>query len=98
MDAARREEREERVQLAVADERLAADDRDVQRAVLVDELEHAVDERLALEVAHLAQRQVAAEMIVAVRVAARAVQRTLARDLDRQRRRDSRRGSGPRPR
>ncbi len=42
----------------------------MQRPVLIDELEDAVDELLALEVAHLAERQVAAEMIVAVGVAA----------------------------
>ena len=46
---------------------------------------HAVDELLALEVAHLTERHLAAEMIVAVRVAAGAVERTLAGDFDRQR-------------
>ena len=72
VDAALRQQREQRVQLPVADERLAADDRQVKRPVLIDQLEHAVDELLALEVAHLAQRQIAAEMVVAVGVAARA--------------------------
>ena len=48
----------------------------------IDEREDAVDELLALEVADLAQREVAAEMIVAVGVAAWTVQRALARDLD----------------
>ena len=46
---------------------------------------HAVDELLALEVAHLAQRHLAAEVIVAVRIAAGAAQRALPGDLDRQR-------------
>ena len=71
MNAALRQQRQHRVQLLVADERLAADDRDVQRPALVDEREDAVDQLLSLEVAHLAQRQLAAEMIVAVGVAAR---------------------------
>ena len=43
-------------------------------------------ELLALEVADLAQRDVAAEMIVAVGVAAGTAQRTLAGDFDRERR------------
>ena len=51
----------------------------------IDEREHAVDEGLALEVADLAERDVAAEVIVAVGVAARTLQRALARDFDRQR-------------
>ena len=72
-----------RRQLAIAHQRLAADDRDVQRPMFVDERHHAVDQLLAFEVADLAQREVAAEMIVAVGVAAGTAQRTLARDFDR---------------
>ena len=51
----------------------------------IHERQHAVDERLALEVAELAQRSVAVQVIVAVRIAAGALQRALARDLDRKR-------------
>src|SRR5262249_42523055 len=79
-------DRQERVELAIADERLAPDQRDVQRAMAIDEGENAVDELLPLVVAHFAQRELAAEMRVAVRIAAGTLQRTLARDLDRERR------------
>ena len=70
------------VQLAVAHERFAADDRDVQRAVAIDERDDAVDQFLSFEIADLAQREIAAEMIVAVGVAAGAAQRALAGDFD----------------
>src|SRR5262245_9625163 len=52
----------------------------------IDEIDHAVDERLTFEVAYFTKRQLAAEVIVAVRIAPRTSQRTFARDLDRQRR------------
>ena len=48
-----RQQRQQRVQLAVADERLAADDRQMKRPVAIDEREDAVDQLLALEVADL---------------------------------------------
>ena len=41
----------------------------MQRPMLVDQREHAVHKLLTLEVAHLAERDLAAEMVVAVRVA-----------------------------
>ena len=63
--------------------------------MLADELDDAVDERLSLEIAQLAQGEAAAEMLVAVRVTARAAQRTLARDLDRERRRVAGENSTP---
>ena len=72
------------LELAESHERLAADDRQMQRPPLLDEIEHAVDEFLSLVVGELAQHDVAAEMRVAVRVTARTPERTLARDLDRQ--------------
>ena len=87
MQAARGEDRQQGVQLAEAHQRLAADDREVDRLVLVDQLQHALHERVALVVGDLAQRDVAAEMIVAEGIAARATQRTLTRDFDRQVRR-----------
>ena len=72
------------VQLPEADQRLAADDRDVDRLLLVDDREDAVDQFLAFVVGDLAKRDVAAEVLVTVGVAARAAQRAFARDLDRQ--------------
>mgnify|MGYP003694771159 CR=1 FL=1 len=85
VDAAGGQDRQQRVELAIPDQRFAADDRQVQRAMAIHEPEHAVDEGLALEVAQLAQAEVAAQVIVAVRIAAGAMQRALARDLDRER-------------
>ena len=76
--------RQQRLELAEPDERLATDNRKVHRPMALDDVQHAVDELLSLEVRELAQHDVAAEMRVAVGVAARAAQRTLARDLDRQ--------------
>ncbi len=73
---------QDRRQLAIAHQRFAADDRDVQRPMFVDEREHAVDQLLAFEVANFAKGEVAAEMIVAVGVATGTAQRTLAGDLD----------------
>ena len=86
MNAALGELRQDLVQFAIADERLAADQGDVHRPLRVHEREHAVDELLALEIGDLAQRDVTAEVIVAVRVASRAAQRTFTRDFDRERR------------
>jgi hypothetical protein len=52
----------------------------------VDERQDAVDEFLAFEIADLAKREIAAEMIVAVGVATGTMQRTFARDFDGKRR------------
>ena len=76
------EPRQQHVELAVAHERLAADDRQVQRPHPAHHVHHAVDQRLALVVRQLAQDDAAAEVLVAVRVAARTSQRTLTRDLE----------------
>src|SRR5262249_54953940 len=82
VDAALGELRQEHVELAEAHERLAADNREVNRILFVDDREHTIDQLLPLEVSDLTERDVAAEMTVAVRIAARAPQRALARDLD----------------
>ena len=58
--------------------------------------EHAVNQLLTLEVAHLTQRDLAAEMIVAVGIAAWAMQRALTRDLDGKSRRVTCQDSAPR--
>jgi hypothetical protein len=66
----------------MAHQRFAADDREVKRALAIDEREHPVDQFLALEIANLTKGEIAAEMIVAVGVAAGTTQRTLAGDFD----------------
>ena len=75
---------QQRLELAEPHERLAADDRQMQRPMASDDVEDAVDQFLSLEVRELTQDDVAAEVLIAVGVAARAPQRALARDLDRQ--------------
>src|SRR4029453_15290540 len=55
-------------QLAIANERLAADDEDVQRFAIVDELDESTYQLLALVVGESAQRCGAAEAVVAVGV------------------------------
>src|SRR5262245_54109636 len=82
VDAARRQDRQQRLKFAIAHEGFAADDRQVERLEAIDDTEHAVDERLAFEIAHLAERHAAAEMFVVIRVAAGTAERTLAGDLD----------------
>ena len=49
-----------------------------------DEIEHAIDERLPLQIGQLPEDDAAAEMFVAVGVAAGTAQRALARNLDRE--------------
>lgn len=62
----------------------------------IDELDDAVDQLLALEVAHLAQGELAPQVIVAVGVASGAAQWTFAGDLQRQGRRIAAQNSTPR--
>ena len=71
-------------ELTIPDERLAADDRDVQRIVAIDERHEALHQFVALVVGETPQRDAsAAEVLVAIGVASRTAQRALARDLDR---------------
>jgi hypothetical protein len=79
---ARGELRQQLVQLTEANQRLAADDGDVDRPVAIDQRVHSVDQRLALEVADLAQSGHATQVIVSVCVAAGAAQWALTCDLD----------------
>src|SRR5947209_13492089 len=74
--------RKNRAELAEPHQRFAADDRDVQRPLSIDQGEHAVNQLLSLEVADFAERDFAAEMFVAVRVAARTPQRAFTGDFD----------------
>src|SRR5262245_13523431 len=50
MDAALRYQRDQRFELSITYQRFAADDRHVQRAILVDEAHHPVDELLSFEI------------------------------------------------
>ena len=78
------QDRENAAQFLVADERLAADQRNVNRLVLADEIDDAVDESVAAQVIQLAKSGFAAEVRVAVSVAAGACERAFARDFDRE--------------
>src|SRR4029453_12435469 len=83
MDSALRELRKNLSKVAIADEWFAPDNRHVNRAMPIDERHEPLDELVTLVVVEPAQRDVAAKMLVAVRVAAGATKRALARDLDR---------------
>ena len=86
VDAPPGQNRKKDVQLAIPHERLAADDREVERPMAIDQREDDVDKRLTLEVTYLTQRDLAAEVVVTVGIAAWAAQRALARNLDGKRR------------
>ena len=86
VDAALREQRQNRRQLAIPHERFAADDGDMEWAMRVDERHDAVDQFLTFEIADFAKREIAAEMIVAVRVATGTVKRAFPGDFDGKRR------------
>ncbi len=83
VDAALGEPGQDRVQLAIPDQWLAPDDRQVHRPMLVDEGHEPLHQLVALVVRQTAQRHAATEVFVAVGVAAGAAQRTFAGDLDR---------------
>jgi hypothetical protein len=82
VDAALGEPRQQDVQFTIADERFAAHQRHVDRTMAIDRLEHAVDERLALEVRQRPQRLPAAEVLVAVGVAPRTAERAFTGDFN----------------
>src|SRR3954467_875618 len=81
-DATAGQYRQQDLEFLVPHQRFAADDRDVQRLLLIDQCPEVVDQFLSLEIPHLPQGDVAAEMIVSVRVAARTPQWALARNFD----------------
>ncbi len=62
VDAHRRESRQQAGELAVADQRFAADDRDVQRALRPHERYHPIDQFVTLEVGQVADADPAAEV------------------------------------
>src|SRR5262245_10102697 len=90
------EHRQDRTQLTIADERLAADDRYVQRLVTIDECNEARDELVTLVVGETAQRHRASEMLVAVGVASGTSQRAFLGNLDRKTGTTARENPGPR--
>src|SRR5436190_3985244 len=95
MDLSLRELRKDLSELPIAHERLAADNRHVQRAMAVDERHEARHQLVALVVSQPAQRHVAAKMIVAVGVASGASQRALFGNLDRDVRAVARKNAAP---
>jgi hypothetical protein len=84
MNVARSHLRQNLAQLFVSDQRFTADDRDVQRAMAIDQRHEPVNELVAFVVGQSAQRHLSAEMIVSVRIAAWTTKGTLLGDLDRE--------------
>ncbi len=76
------ENRENAAEFLVANERLAADKRDVNRLMLADEIDDAVDESVAAKIVELPKSGFAAEMRVAVGITAGTGERTFASDFD----------------
>ena len=76
------ENRENAAEFLVADERLAADQRNVNRFVFADEIDDAVDESVAAKIVELPKSGFAAEMRVAIGVTAGTGERTFASDFD----------------
>src|SRR5262249_46352045 len=81
-DSPRLELRENLVQLTKPNERLPANNGNVQRLVLIDKPHEAINEFFAFEVADLLQNHCAAQMVVAICVTAGAGEWTLPRQLD----------------
>ena len=69
---------------AMTDQRLAADERNVEGLVFVHEREDAIDEGVTVEIAELAESDTAAEVLFAIGVTAGAAQGAFARDFDRE--------------
>jgi hypothetical protein len=82
VDAAVGEHRQNLSKLAIPHERLTADNRHVERAMAVNERHEARHQLVAFVVRQAAQRDVAAKMIVTIRVAARTTKRTFSCDFD----------------
>ena len=76
--------RQNRAQLAIAHERLAAHDGDVQRPPVVDQSHEPLHELFAAIVRQATERDAAPQVLVPEGVTAGTAQRALARDLDRQ--------------
>ena len=90
-----RESRQDLAEFPITDERFTTHDRNVKRSMLFNEREKAIDELLAFEIADLAQRHIAAEVIVAICVTTGTFERTFAGDLDREGRTITAKDSSP---
>jgi len=77
------ENRKNAAEFLVADERLAADEGNMDRLVFSDEIDDAIDKSVATKIVELAKSGFAAEVRIAVGIAARAGERALASDFDR---------------
>ena len=73
---------DESFQLAITDQRIAADDGQMQRLEAIDDFENSINQDLALAIVEVAQGFAAAEVSVVESVAAGAAQRALAGDFD----------------
>ena len=82
MDSAVQQLRNHGLQLAIANQRIASHDGQMQRPHAVDQFQHAVNERLSLSIAQAAQGGAAAQMRVVVRITSRTLQRTLTGNFD----------------
>jgi hypothetical protein len=77
--------RNDLLEFAISNKRVASDQRQVQGAVAVDELENAAYERAASIIAQVSQRSAAAEMRRVISITAGTAERAFPRDLDRKR-------------
>ena len=66
----------------MSDERLATDQRNVNRLMFADEIYHAVNESVAMEIIELAKRSLAAEVRIAIGITARTGEGAFASDFD----------------
>src|SRR5207244_4472616 len=66
------------------DQRLTTNNRQVQRAIMIDQLEHSFYQRSSLVVADLPQKNTLTQMVVSVRVTACAMEGTFFRNFDRE--------------
>jgi hypothetical protein len=82
MNSLRTKSGEDPAELAMSNQRLAANQRHMQRPVFANEVEHAIYEGLAAKIGELAQGRAASKMGISIRIAAGTVQRALASDFD----------------
>ena len=81
VDSAGAKLREHFTQFPMADQRLAADQRDVERLVLVDDAEDPFDQFVAATIANLTQGNQTTQMVAAIGVASGTAERTFFCDF-----------------
>jgi hypothetical protein len=86
MDTALEEEGDHGFDFAVADERVAADEGEVEGLESIDDFEDAIDKGLALTVSKAAEGGAATEVAVVIGVTARAAERAFLGNFNGQRR------------